>query len=118
MKRTILALMMLIVTTGAVSAQTAGKGTQRGSNKNCPAYVDNNKDGVCDNVGTTNCPYSKGQGQGREKCRMAAGRGQNCNGQGLRNGSGRGNGAGQGRNFIDANNNGICDNFENSTKKP
>lgn len=110
MKKTILALMILVLTTTAATAQSTSRGTQRGNNKNCPAYVDNNKDGVCDNAGTINCTNNKGQGlrQGG----MCAGRRQN-NANGLRNGSGNR----QGINFVDANKNGVCDTYEKSAKK-
>lgn len=117
MKRTILAIMVLLLATGGVSAQNTGKNTQKGMNKNCPAYVDNNKDGVCDNVGTSNCAYPSGQNfrQGR----MGAGRGQRYNGPGTGNRNGRSNmqGKNMGGNFVDANNNGICDTYESSAKK-
>jgi len=56
MKKLLLAVAFTIIAGGTVFAQ-AGNG-QRGTNKNCPTFVDNNKDGVCDYFGT-------GRGQGR-----------------------------------------------------
>ncbi len=86
---------------------TSVKGSA-GVNTNRPAFVDNNKDGICDNFGT-----NKGKG--------------NCNGsgrgQGMRNGKGNCKGQGQGAgkrarvNFVDANNNGICDRREMGASK-
>ena len=82
------------------------------------AFVDNNKDGICDNYGSQKGVRGNGQG-------ICNGQGAG-NGQGMRNGQGKGNpnciGAGrgqgkgnhQGRNFIDANNNGVYDRFENT----
>lgn len=69
MKKLILAAAIMIITGGTLSAQTGN--WQRGTNKNCPGYVDNNKDGICDNVGTC-----RGQGQG---LRNGRGNGQNKN---------------------------------------
>lgn len=71
-----------------------GNGTGRGA-----AYVDKNKNGVCDNY------------ENRLKNGKA--------GKGNRNGycNGTGQGRGKGRNFVDANKNGVCDNFENRNKK-
>ena len=72
------------------------------------AFVDENKNGICDN-------YEKGiPGQFRGN-----GKGY-CNGQGKMQGqTGRGQGRGQGqrRNFVDANNNGVCDRFEVTSKE-
>lgn len=71
---------------------------------NGPYFVDKDNNGVCDNFENGN------RGQGRK----------NGNGQGLRRGcrngqgSGRGCRRGQGRNFVDANNDGVCDNMNNN----
>lgn len=94
MKKLILAAAIMIITGGTVSAQTSN--CQRGTNKNCPTYIDKNKDGVCDNVGT-------GRGQG---LRQGNGQGRNQQGNATfrrgtgncgqcpagRNGAGRGQG--------------------------
>lgn len=123
MKRAILALLIIMFAYAAASAQTNGKGLgqKQGLNKNCPSYVDANKDGVCDNLGTINCPYPNAQRQCEQRGGgrgMHNGTGKGCNGQGqgTRNGFGQRNGDGQGRNFTDANNNGICDTFEKQQK--
>jgi hypothetical protein len=74
-----------------------------------PAFVDNNKDGICDNFGVG---QAKGNGNG-------SGRGQGMryrNGRCCGRGNGRGNGQGR-ANFVDANNNGICDHRENPVSK-
>jgi hypothetical protein len=81
------------------------------SNTTRPAFVDNNKDGICDNVnkaGKGNC-NGFGRGQGVQN-----GNG-NCTGQGK--GQGQCCGKGNGANFVDANNNGICDHKEKSVPK-
>lgn len=68
-----------------------GNGNCNGTGKGV-AFVDNNKDGVCDNFGAGKSAAQKGKGDGT------------CNGQGQ--------GKGKGRNFVDANNNGVCDTFD------
>ena len=95
MKKVILAATILLFTSGAVSAQSYGKGNQKGTNKNCSGYVDNNKDGTCDKFGTGN--YNCKKGQGRAQGKMGAGRRQGTNGQGMQNGGRRGNGGMQGK---------------------
>jgi hypothetical protein len=81
-----------------------------------PAYVDVNKNNVCDNFengtpggaqGQVNASF-RGRGRGQQ-CRMAQ------NGRGP--GNGRGQGFGRGRNFVDADKNGVCDNYETVAKK-
>lgn len=98
-----------------VDAQNAGpvkplnKNNQKGI-----AFVDNNKDGICDNYGSRKGFRGNGQGAGNgQGLRMRNGQGKgnaNC----LALGRGQGKGNPQGRNFIDANNNGVCDRFENT----
>lgn len=96
----ITALALAAVTTIA-SAQTQGSEQgQRDGKGNGAAFIDNNKDGVCDNYenGTPRQGMANKKGQGK--------------GQGYHRGNGR-SGKGQGRgengNFIDENKNGICD---------
>lgn len=120
MKTTIVAVVMMFFM-GTLSAQKAAvtpNNQKTGINKNCPAFVDANKDGICDNLGTYNCPYygrgqmkNTGRGQG-----MRNGNGRGMNGMCIAQGTGAGMGRGQGRNFVDANNNGICDTYEKITK--
>lgn len=118
MKKIILAVLVLMGTLGPVSAQNGPPAAQRGTNKNCPGFVDVNKDGICDNLGTAKCMYNNGLGRGQGRMGMGMGRGTgNCNGQGVRNGTGRGVNGMRGRYFVDANNNGTCDRFENTPKK-
>ena len=85
-----------------VAGQGNGNGRCNGIGKGS-AFVDKNKDGVCDNYEnrTANVTDNKGKGNGK------------CDGSG----KGRRLGKGKGRNFVDANKNGICDNYEASTKK-
>ena len=92
----------LVALTTFASAQNPqggrGNGNCNGTGKGA-AFVDNNKDGVCDNYGTEKSGAQKGKRDG-------TGRGQ-----------GKGQGKGKGKNFVDANNNGICDTYEARTKK-
>ena len=97
-------LVLLAVTTLA-SAQNNGAGIrqQNGRGKG-PAFVDNNKNGVCDNYENRTVSASDDRWAGNGRC---------C---GTRKGQGRGRAQGTGRNFIDANKNGICDRSETITK--
>lgn len=58
------------------------------------AFVDNNKDGICDNQGAGKSVVQKGK----------------------KDGTGKGQGKGKGANFVDANKNGVCDTYEARTK--
>lgn len=116
----IVAAMALFMAIG-LSAQTPQKGNQE-NRKSC--YVDKNNNGICDKHEDGTCKIGNGKGlqDGRGKCqglRDENGR-KNGKGKGLacgkRDGSGRNNG-GKGKNFVDKNNNGICDNRENADKK-
>ncbi len=136
--RLFLTVAAFIAMTAIATAQTAqpaadqtGKGRAAGN-----VYVDADKDGVCDNYTNGTRPgrraYSaganqnaanrgpgKGQGQGQA---AGNGRGQG-RGQGVAAGTGKGRGNGQGRHngsgpaFVDANNDGVCDNQATSTPK-
>ncbi len=142
--RLFLTVAAFIAMTAIATAQTAqpaadqtGKGRAAGS-----VYVDADKDGVCDNYTNGTRPgrraYSagagqiaanrgpgKGQGQGQA---AASGRGQgvaaeNRQGPGKGQGTAAGRGNGQGRHngsgpaFVDANNDGVCDNLAPANKK-
>lgn len=101
----ILIVLALITTIGIVSAQNKKTVTTKSEvKKEC--YVDANKNNVCDKY--ENKTGTVGNGKG-----LRDGSG---NGQGLRNGKGRRNGTGnckaRGANYVDANNNGVCDNNE------
>jgi len=101
-------LAFMALTTLASAQNKAGSapmpkgGTEKGVN-----FVDANKDGICDNMGTNgsaNCKGSGGNG-----CAM---------GGGQMKGMGKGMGMGKGdcKNFVDADKNGVCDNFEAAKK--
>ena len=96
----------IVALTTFASAQNPCGGNGRG-NGNCNgtgkgvAFVDSNKDGVCDNFGTGKSAAQKGKGNGTGTC----------------TGNGQGQGNGQGRNFVDADKNGVCDTYEARTKK-
>jgi len=98
-------LILMAVTTFA-SAQNNGAG-YRQNNGACrdSAYVDANKNGICDRYENRNPSVSGNKGNGNRKCNIQGKGRQNCQGQG------------RGRNFTDANNNGICDRYESATPK-
>ena len=98
MKRiaTIIAVTICFLAIGSLSyAQQGGKGYGRGNGKGLAGtaqganFVDNDGDGICDNVGT----------------RMGRGRG-------FRRNNVRGNGTAQGPNFVDKDGDGVCDNYQ------
>jgi hypothetical protein len=72
-----------------------GNGNCKGTGK-AVVFVDNNKDGVCDNQGAGKSGAQKGKRDGT--------------------GNGQGKGKGKGKNFVDTNKNGVCDTFEARTK--
>ena len=82
-----------------VGGQGHGNGNCRGNGKGKGiAFVDANKDGICDNIGNSSIASGqKGRGNGT------------CNGKGL--------GKVKGKNFIDSNQNGICDKSEAQSEK-
>lgn len=73
-----------------------GNGNCNGTGKGV-AFVDSNKDGICDNQGAGKSGAQKGKRDG--------------------SGNGQGKGKGKGKNFVDANQNGICDTYEALQKK-
>lgn len=88
MKKLILAAILTFAIGSGLSAQTKNSNPAPGTNKNCPAYVDNNKNGICDNYENNGgqCVH-KGQGKGNGSCMH---NGQGCmNMQGRRGGNGR-----------------------------
>jgi len=98
-----LAIMALTTFATAQNPQGGrGNGNCNGTGKGV-AFVDNNKDGVCDNFRTGKSAAQKGKGNGTGT----------CNGTGR----GQGQGKGKGKNFVDANNNGVCDTYEARQKK-
>ena len=98
----------VVLSVGMVTAQNqnqvkkdAATTTQTG-----PAFVDKNNNGVCDNF--ENGIPGNPNANGKQRLLDGSGRGQG-KGMGMRNGRG------QGRNFVDADKDGICDNYENGT---
>ena len=92
-----LAILALTTFTSAQNPQGGrGNGNCNGTGKGS-AFVDSNKDGVCDNSGTGKSAAQKGKRDGT--------------------GNGQGQGKGKGRNFVDADKNGVCDTYEARTKK-
>jgi len=120
-------LALMAVTTLANAQNPSGGRGQQKNTVTGGAFVDADKNGICDfnennrsnrspgNRSYTGRANTQGQGQG-----LGQGQGQ---GQGLGQGQGRGSGQGQGqgrgrnRNFVDADGNGNCDNYERSVKK-
>jgi hypothetical protein len=141
--RLFLSAVVFMALTAVASAQTtqttqqdpvqAGKGRAAGK-----AWVDADKNGVCDNyesgnrigrraysAGENQATAGRGAGRGQRLAQgpgngrgnrqgMAAGRGA---GRGQANAPGRGRFNGQGPAFIDADKNGVCDNLETATVK-
>lgn len=109
----ILAAITLIAAVGFASAQNTDRTNGNETRKSC--FVDTDKNGICDNYEKGVCTLGNGN-------RMCKGTGtNNCIGQGngRHNGNGRANGGKaceRAANFVDANNNGICDHRENATK--
>jgi hypothetical protein len=117
-----------IALTMSVNAQGKNAGqAQQQTNTAVPsgAYIDANNNGVCDNF------EANSSGRGSRRGAGYGFRGGSCpvtaqataNRQGLPQGHGRGFGPGQGRGiapggryFVDADNNGICDRFEDQSK--
>ena len=101
---TLVALMLvtgLVVTASAQTAQpTPTTPVTAGACAN-GNFVDANSDGVCDNAPRDGSGMQYGQAQGRG----------GMQGRGMQNGQGIAQGTGQGANFVDANNDGVCDNF-------
>lgn len=104
----------LVAVTAFGSAQNsvAGKGKGNGScngTAKCSSFVDANKNGICDTYEnhSTNATVGKGNGTGV------------CTGVGTGSGTGQGQkqGKGTGVNFIDVNQNGICEIYEALIKK-
>ena len=107
-------------------------GNAQGTDPSSPNYIDENKDGVCDRFGTD----EQGQGQGRMqemrgrmqkmmgcmqemrgRMQQTMGRGQNAQGRG-QGMMGRGvQGNAQGSNYLDANNDGVCDYYNGNTQR-
>jgi hypothetical protein len=107
--------------TTLASAQNSGVSSSqpKSSTEKASALVDTNNNGICDNFENKTPNASNCRRSGANCCGMG---GSQMKGQGNGSGMGRnrfgmGQGKGRGRNFVDADKNGICDNFEASAKK-
>jgi len=98
-------LALLAVTTFASAQNPSGdKGNGQGKcngTAKCSAFVDANKNGICDTYENRTTNASGGKGTGT------------CTGSG----QGQKQGKGKGVNFVDANQNGVCDTYEARIKK-
>jgi hypothetical protein len=99
-----LSALAVILSIGLATAQEQDKTEKRTTTQNGPAFVDKDNNGICDNFerGTPGNPNADSKGRLLD----GSGRGR---GKGIRNGRGWG-----GRGFVDADDNGICDYYENS----
>lgn len=113
----ILTALVFMASAGILSAQTPKTDNKTNeAKKTC--YVDANNNGVCDNYENKTCTTGNGKGlrngtgNGNGQCRanQNGNRRGNCNGTG--NGTGKQDGTGRGPNYVDANNNGVCDHSE------
>jgi hypothetical protein len=109
-KLIISALAFLAITTIASAQNNGTQNRQRDFTGKGIAYVDANKNGICDNFENSVSTNSPRKRLGNGKC---------CGMRQGQRGMGRGMGQGQGRrlNFVDANKNGICDYNEAHAKK-
>ena len=121
-------LALMAITTLAGAQNNDVNQSQQNVTGRVLAYVDANKNGICDNYenrvsdvpnGRRNfyCRFNgqgqQGQGQGQgQRLRL-----RNGMGQGQRPGYGMGPGRGRNRNFVDADRNGVCDFYEAPVKK-
>jgi hypothetical protein len=90
MKKLILAVILTVAIGSGLSAQTKTPNPALGTNKNCTSYVDNNKNGICDNYENNGgqCAHrGQGKGNGNGSCMR--------NGQGCMNMQGRCGGNGK-----------------------
>ena len=128
-----LALMALTMLVNAQDENTAQSQQQTNTPVVSGVYIDANNNGICDSFET----YGRGSGHGRGAgSGLRGGRGAEATQAAIRQGvpqgqgcgfgpaSARGNGPGQGRGtapggriFVDANNNGVCDHFDDAPKE-
>lgn len=110
--------LMAITTLLNAQGPGAGIGSQNRTG-NGMAYVDADKDGICDNYDNRAATksfkngYCNGTGKGR-------GQRQGMGQQGQRQGQGmgqQGQGQGRNRNFVDADKNGVCDKYQKPVKE-
>jgi hypothetical protein len=111
--KVILTALALIASVGFISAQNTKAETSKAETKKS-CYVDANKNGVCDKHEDKSCTKGNGkglqdgsgQGNGKGVHKGNGCCGANHNNQGLKPENGKG------PNYVDANNNGICDHRE------
>jgi hypothetical protein len=96
-------LAFLAITTMAGAQNNGAQNRQRNCSGKGIAYVDANKNSICDNYENSTPAAASDKRRGNKK--YGIGQGQNGMGQGRR------------LNFVDANKNGICDYFEGPAKK-
>jgi hypothetical protein len=97
-------ILMAVTTFASAQNNEPGRGQNNGACQG-RAYVDANKNGICDRYENRNPSVSGNKGNGYGKCHKQGKGQQNCQGQG------------RGRNFTDANKNGICDRRELAAPK-
>lgn len=102
-----ISVLAVVLSVSLISAQEQDKKETVTTTQTGPAFVDKDNNGICDNFenGTPRNPNANG----KQRLLDGSGRGRGM-GFGMRNGRGRG-----GRFFVDADNNGKCDNYENGT---
>jgi len=96
----------------SVSSPVPQAGTEKGA-----SFVDANSNGVCDNFENNSGNRGNCIGSGGNKGCGMGGRQMMGKGNGAGMGKGMGQGKGNGKNFVDADKNGVCDNFETVSKK-
>jgi hypothetical protein len=99
-------LAFLAITAVAGAQNNGAQNRQRNCIGKGIAYVDANKNGICDNYENSANATAPGKRRGNGKC-CVMGQGQRRMGQG----------EGRRANFADANKNGICDYYESPAKK-
>jgi hypothetical protein len=93
-------LILIAFTTIASAQQGRGSGACRNGSGRDMGYGNRNCSGVCNNTGT---------GQAKSQNRQVTGAGN-------RNGNKRGTGQNSGKNYVDSNQNSVCDNYETRAK--
>jgi hypothetical protein len=103
---------LTVITTVAFTQQPgSGKGQRNGTGKGT-AYVDANKNGICDNYENKTADFAR-HGKNGTACNGGC-----CHRAGQEGSAqNQGRGRGKGRNFVDADKNGICDYYEAASKK-
>lgn len=102
-------LAFMAITSWAVAQDNPGNNTPQTAPGKGSAYVDNNKNGVCDNFESRTSVKSD---TATTMSGMSGGKGMQ---EGCCKGKGAGNGSGMGRNFTDENKNGVCDRKESAS---